>query len=128
MTDFKFLKDKQNEYKKDSVQGNMEIFNGCEFKFQYNTGPQVVMFRLRRISADFYVSTNKWKDNTNGQEMHHGDARAFLRWLRKTEPTVQDRVLGLLNTIMNSPIVESKYEPRLSRKHIDQLYKDINKA
>ena len=68
-------------YKEQILNRNLDILQESGLPFTYNPGPRVIMIRVPMVSADFYPTMNKWKDNLCGQTIHYGDADQLLKWI-----------------------------------------------
>ncbi len=69
----------KRERKMKSLKENIDILNDSKLNFEYRNW--TIMIREAKVSADFYPSSNKWKDNRNKQLVHYGGAVKFIQWV-----------------------------------------------
>jgi len=62
-----------------SGEENLQVLCKMNITFQYSEKLKVALIREGRNSIDFYPTTNKWKDNNDGNKMHHGNAHLLIK-------------------------------------------------
>lgn len=60
---------------------NVEYLMRNAISIGHNSKSKVMLIRQKNVSADFYTTKNKWKDNNHGQRIYYGDSVRFLKWV-----------------------------------------------